>query len=433
MSSLSRRDLLKHAALASVPWLATAPVAWGTPSGPPAERRVRVGLIGCGDFGRRQHLQKLLLPNPRIQVTAVCDVDEVHRAQAALAVQACAGALPAVDKDFRQLLDRPEVDAVVIATPDHWHALIALAAMQAGKDVYCEKPLTLNVAEGQALAVAARRYGTVFQTGSQQRSDNYYFRQAHDLVRQGAIGRIQRVSLHLGSPPNGVWQRPQTPPAGLDWDFWLGPAPWADYTPNRCHYLFRWHSDYSGGMITDHGAHQADIAQWIIGADGSGPTQVRGSGTFRADLPYDVAMSYNVEFIYGRHGGVPLRLTSERSPRGGQVDIEGTDGWLSVSRRRLLAQRPEILNEFAAEADYQRRLTESYARHYDNWLDCINSRERTRCDVEVGRRSVTLCHLANIAIRLQRPLDWDPGQEEFVGDGPANRLLSRPMRGTWHL
>ncbi len=226
------------------------------------------------------------------------------------------------------------------------------------------------------MVAAARRYGTVFQTGSQQRSDTYYFRQAHDLVRSGAIGRVERVVLHIRSAPTGNWQQPRTPPQGLDWDFWLGPAPYADYTPDRCHYFFRWYSDYSGGIITDHGAHHCDIAQWIIGADGSGPTRVAGSGTFRPDLPHDVAITFQVDFTYGQHQDVQLQLTTEKSPRSNTVEIYGSKGWLSVSRRRLQAEHPEILSADAAAVDYQNRLTESYAAHHANWLDCIRSRER---------------------------------------------------------
>jgi predicted dehydrogenase len=312
--------------------------------------------------------------------------------------------------------------------------LIALAAMEAGKDVYCEKPLTLTIEEGQALVAAARRYGTVFQTGSQQRSDNYYYRQAYELVRQGALGQLVKVAVHIGQGPGaGTWLPAQTPPPNLDWNFWLGPAPYATYSPNRCHYMFRWYADYSGGNVTDAGAHDSDIAQWLIGADGSGPTHVEGTGTFSENGPYDVAQSFQVTFTYERHKGVKLLFTSEPPPHGGDVEIYGAKGWISVSRRRILAEDPEILRADPEPHDYQARLLESYRRHYDNWLDCIRSRHRPVCDVEIGHRSVTVCHLANIALRLRRPLQWDPMTEAFVDDAPANRLLSRPMRTPWHL
>ena len=392
-----------------------------------------VGLIGAGDFGRRQHLRKMLLPNPRVQVAAVCDVDQFHREMAAQDVLARSRVPIALYKDFRHLLDRQDIGAVVIATPDHWHALIAIAAMEAGKDVYCEKPLSLTIEQGRAMVAAARRYGAVFQTGSQQRSDQYYFRQAHDLVRKGAIGRLVKVTAHVGQSGAGIWQSPQTPPANLDWNFWLGPAPYVDYTPTRCHYSFRGYSDYSGGSVTDGGAHQADIAQWIIGADGSGPTKIEGTGTFPANGPQDVPSTFEVTFTYGRHGDVPLLYTSDSSPRGGAIEIEGTDGWISVSRHRILAEHPEILAADPEPHDYQARLTESYTRHHANWLDCIQSRQAPICDVEIGHRSATICHLATIAIRLRRPLNWDPASEGFVDDPPADRLCQRPMRAPWHL
>ena len=194
------------------------------------------------------------------------------------------------------------------------------------------------------------------------------------------------------------------------------------------HYSFRWYSDYSGGAIWDHGAHHHDIAQWIIGADGSGPTKVEGSGTFHPGGPHDVVATFNVKFTYGKHGGVELVLTTEKSPYGGQMEIYGTRGRISVSRRRILAKDPSILASDPEPHDYQARLLESYARHYGNWLDCIDLRQRPVCDVEIGHRSVTLSHLANIVIRLDRPLAWNPATEEFVDDAPANRLLSRPMR-----
>jgi predicted dehydrogenase len=436
-SEISRRHFVQQAAsglaaAASAP-LVVSPQALGQAQKPPPSDRVVVGLIGAGDFGRRQHLGRLLLPNKRVQVAAVCDVDQFHREKAAQDVLSRSGKRVSIHKDFRDLLERNDLDAVVIAVPDHWHALVAIAAMQAGKDVYCEKPLTLTIEQGQAMVATARRYGSVFQTGSQQRSDQHYFRQAHELVRKGAIGQLQKVAIHIGGSSKGTWQPAQTPPPNLDWNAWLGPAPYADYSPNRCHYSFRWFSDYSGGSVTDHGAHHSDIAQWIIGADGSGPTKVEGTGTFHPTGPNDVAASFQLTFTYGRHAGVQLVFTSEKSPRGGNLELYGTRGWISVSRRRILAEHPEILRSDPEPHDYQARLLESYTRHYDNWLDSIQSRQRPACDVEIGHRSVTVCHLANIALRLGRPLNWDPTLEEFVDDAPANRLLSRPMRGPWHL
>ena len=432
---INRRTFVRRTAggmVLAMPALASS-AALGQAAAPAPSDRITVGVIGVGDFGRRQHLGKLLLPNPRVRVAAVCDVDQFHREQAGLDVLAQTGKPVDLYKDFRDLLDRRDIDAVVIATPDHWHALIAQAAIEAGKDVYCEKPLTWSIDEGKALVAAARRYGTVFQTGSQQRSDSYYFRQAHDLVRRGAIGKLLKVTTHLGRGGGGKHMPAQTPPPNLDWNFWLGPAPYADYTPDRCHYSFRGFADYSGGKLTDHGAHHHDIVQWIVGADGSGPTHVEGTGTFDENGPSDVPRTFEIKFIYGLHDGVELTTTSEASPHGGLIELYGSRGHISVSRQRIRAEDPSILQGETGPEEYRPRLQESYVRHYANWLDCIQSRQRPLCDVEMGHRGATVSHLANIAVRLQRPLAWDPVQEKFPDDDPANRLLGRAMRGTWRL
>jgi predicted dehydrogenase len=433
---INRRAFASQAATGislSLPMI-LSPTARKVLAAPAPSDRVNIGVIGVGDFGRRQHLGKLLLPNPRVQVAAVCDVDQFHREQAAIDVLTHSKRRVSLYKDFRNLLDRKDIDAVVIATPDHWHALIALAAIEAGKDVYCEKPLTWSIDEGKALVAAARRYGTVFQTGSQQRSDQYYFRQARDLVHRGAIGDLQRIVTHLGAGSSrGTMVAPQTPPANLDWNFWLGPAPYVDYTPERCHYSFRRFADYSGGRLTDHGAHQHDIVQWIIGADGSGPTHVEGTGTFEESGLYDTLWKFEVKFVYGAHGNVELTTTSDPSPHGGVIEIYGSRGHISVSRQRIRADDSSILQGPTGPEDYRSRLHESYVCHYTNWLDCIQSRQRPVCDVEIGHRGATISHLANIAARLQRPLRWDPVQEKFPDDDPANRLLGRAMRGMWSL
>lgn len=390
---------------------------------PAPSDRVVVGSIGVGDLGRRHHLN-ILLNIPRVQVAAVCDVDQLHREEAAQIAQKRTGKRVGCYKDFRDLCDRKDVDAVLIATPDHWHALTSIYAMQAGKDVYCEKPLSLTIQEGQHMVATARRYGTVFQTGSQQRSDRR-FRQACELVRNGRIGKLQRVDTHIGDVESGSWQPVTTPPPNLDWNFWLGPAPWAEYSPNRCHYQFRWFLDYSGGKMTDWGAHHNDIAQWGIGADGSGPLKVKGVGKFHDEGPHDVPGSFDVTYSYPN--GIEMICHS-----GGEngVKFTGTDGWIFVSRSTIQASKPEILRYQFTSGDT--RLYKS-DNHHGNWLDCIKTRERPICDVEVGHRSCTVCHLGNIALLLGRELQWDPKTEQFVNDEQANRLTRKPMRTPWHL
>ncbi|MGH8245936.1 MAG: Gfo/Idh/MocA family protein, partial [Gammaproteobacteria bacterium] len=359
-----------------------------------------------------------------IEVAAVCDVDQNHRDMAAQSVKERTGRRIGIYKDFRALLEQQDIDAVLIATPDHWHALIAIAAMEAGKDVYCEKPLTVTIGEGRAMVAAARRYGAVVQTGSQQRSDTR-FRQACELVRNGKIGKLLKVTTHIGGIGPGQWQAPQTPPPELDWDFWLGPAPYSDYTPNRCHYEFRWYLDYSGGKMTDWGAHHNDTAQWGIGADGSGPVEVDGKGAFYETGPQDVPGSFEVHYKYAN--GVELVCHSEGE---NGVKFYGSDGWIFVNRSKIEASNPEILKIQLGAKDL--RLYES-KDHHENWLNCIQTRKPCICDVEIGHRSVTVCHLGNISMILGRPLKWDPAREEFVGDAAANQLVSKPMRAPWHL
>ncbi|MBI2826607.1 MAG: Gfo/Idh/MocA family oxidoreductase [Planctomycetia bacterium] len=421
----TRRTFLKAASAAALaaPTIVRSSV-FAKDDQPAASDRVVVGSIGTGDLGRRHHLANHLIPNKRIQMAAVCDVDRNHRDQAALDVLSRTGKRVDIYKDFRDLCDRQDIDAVLIAVPDHWHALIAIYAMQSGKDVYCEKPLTLTIAEGKKMVEVARRYGAVFQTGSQQRSDRR-FRQACELVRNGKIGKLQRVDTYIGDIDAGSWQPVTTPPAELDWNFWLGPAPYADYSPNRCHYQFRWFSDYSGGKMTDWGAHHNDIAQWGIGTDGSGPVKVKGEGKFHENGPHDVPGTFDVQYTYA--GGVELFCHAQGE---NGVKFTGADGWVFVSRGRIGASNEDILKTEFTDKDV--RLYES-RDHHTNWLDCIASRERPICDVEIGHRSCTICHLGNIAMRLGRELTWDPVKEDFVGDEQASRMVGKPMRAPWHL
>jgi myo-inositol 2-dehydrogenase / D-chiro-inositol 1-dehydrogenase len=438
----NRRDFLKKSAVAlAAPTIVPASV-FAKPGEPAPSDRVVVGSIGVGDLGRRHHLNNKLLPNKRIEMAAVCDVDRNHRDNAAKDCFKKTGKNVAIYRDFRELCERPDIDAVLIATPDHWHALTAIYAMEAGKDVYCEKPLTLTIDEGRKMLDTARRYGTVIQTGSQQRSDAR-FRLAAELVRNNKIGKLVSVDTHIGFIDSGSWQEPTTPPAELDWNFWLGPAPYADYSPNRCHYQFRWFSDYSGGKMTDWGAHHNDIAQWGIGADGSGPVKVSGKGEYYDDGPHDVAGHFKVTYTYGN--GVVLTcssegLTVEGVPQGKKESekkehangalFKGTDGWVFVNRSVIVASDPDILKTEFGSGDTRLYVSKD---HHENWLDCIASRERPICDVEVGHRSATVCHLGNIAMRLGRELNWDPAKEQFVDDDQANLIVSKPMRAPWHL
>lgn len=427
-----RKFLAASAAALAAPTIVPASV-FAKEGQPAPSDRVVIGSIGVGDLGRRHHLTNMLLPNPRIQVGAVCDVDRKHREEALQVVVSATGKPVDDYNDFRDLCDRKDIDAVLIAVPDHWHSLIAHYAIESGKDVYCEKPLTYAINEGKTLVRSARRYGTVFQTGSQQRSDGR-FRLACELVRNGKIGQLQRVDTQIGDIDSGKWEPTSAPPPELDWNFWLGPAPYADYAVNRVHYQFRWFSDYSGGKMTDWGAHHNDIAQWGIGADGSGPVKVSATGMFHENGPHDVPGTFDVKYTYGNGVELNCHALGENG-----VKFTGSDGWVFVSRSRIelslggksFTDHESVAKEVQPDS-FSIRLPVS-GHHHNNWLDCIQSRERPICDVEIGHRSVTVCHLGNIAIKLGRELNWSPEKEEFVGDEEASRMMSRPMRAPWHL
>ena len=380
--------------------------------------QITLGFIACGSMNGG-HLG-WFMSSPKVRILAVCDVDEGRRNDFKNRIgSGCDTYL-----DFRNLVARQDIDAVVIATPDHWHALTAIAAMEAGKDVYCEKPLTLTVEEGRKMVRTARRCGTVFQTGSQQRSDEK-FRRACELVRSGRIGKMQKVTTAIGTAPTTGWEPNVSPPPGLDWNFWLGPAPYAPYTPKRCFYDFRWFWDYSGGKMTDWGAHHNDTAQWGLGMDESGPVDVEGHGELPKDGLYETFVTFQVHYTYAN--GVELTCTSEGE---NGITFYGTEGEIFVNRSYFKATPKEIALEPLGAGDVHLHHSNE---HHQNWLDCIKTRQRPICDVEIGHRSVTVCHLGNIAMRLGRRLKWNPAKEKFVNDAEANRWLQKPMRKPWTL
>jgi len=432
---MDRRGFLRRtAATAVVPSVAPAQAR------PAPSDRVVLGLIGVGVRGRDHHLRKLV-GNPRAEIAAICDVDRNH---ADLAAQIAGGSQtkrPRVYYDFRDLLECGDINGVVIATPDHWHSIIAIQAMEAGKDVYCEKPLSLFIEEGRRMVTVARQYGTVFQVGSQQRSD-WRFRKAVWLVQNNKIGRLTKITTHLGNPGTtqgafihpGVWEPVTTPPEQLDWNMWLGPAPYKDYSPNRCHFEFRYWLDHSGGRITDWGAHHNDIAQWALGMDESGPVRIEGEGYFNKAGPYDYAGFMRVHYRYAN--GVELVCENEG---GNGVRFHGASGWIFVSRMTLEASDPAILRA-APEEDTRafddRNRNEEIPgtdEHQNNWLEAIRTGKRCAAGIELGHRSATVCHLGNIAMRLARPLEWDPAREAFRSDPVANIVKGKPFRAPWRI
>ena len=348
-----------------------------------ANERVQVGFIGVKNQGTNN--LKALMKN----AAAVCDVDSEcpGRRRRALAEKGT-GRTIATFSDYRKLLDRKDIDAVLVTTPDHWHALITIAACEAGKDVYCEKPLSLTVAEGRAMVEAARKYERVVQTGSQQRSDAR-FRLACELVRSGRLGKVKQVLVGLPAV-NFAFVGPAvldtTPPPELDYDFWLGPAPERRFNPKHVHYNFRFFWDYSGGQMTNFGAHHLDIAQWALGRDESGPSAIEGTAKFNKDGWYEVPESSRVTFTYDDG----ITIVCEQGLKGGTqqgVTFEGTEGTLYVTRGKIETYPAEIAAQPLKASDVH--LYES-KNHHANWLDCIQSRKRPIADVAIGHRSATV-------------------------------------------
>jgi predicted dehydrogenase len=413
----SRRTFLAASAAAStlaIPYFIPAR-AFG------ANERILTGHIGVGNQGKGN--LKAFLDN----AIAVCDVDSERAAAAAKTVEEKHGKCE-VFSDYRKLLDNKDIDAVVITTPDHWHALPTIHACQAGKDVYCEKPLSLTIVEGRKMVEAARANKRIVQTGSQQRSDAR-FRRACELVRSGYIGKLQTVLVGIPGPNNPNEMPPDSdPPAELDYDFWLGPAPQRPYNKNRVHYNFRFWWDYSGGQITNFGAHHLDIAQWAMGMDNSGPIAVDGTATFNAQKLHEVTETCRIEYRYATGVKVILGQKQKDIPDG--ATFIGEKGEIAVTRGALKTNPEELAKAEPGSDDV--RLYKS-DNHHQNFLECIKSRELPICDVEIGHRSATVCHLGNIVARLGRTIQWDPEKEEIVGDAEAATWVQRPYRAPWTL
>ncbi len=367
-------------------------------------------------------------------------------------------------RDFREVLERRDIDAVVVGTPDHWHVLVALAALNAGKHVYCEKPLTLTIDEGKRLVSAWKKSGLSFQVGSQLRSDPRYLL-AVKLAQSGKLGGITMVEAHLPTGPTGGPFNAEPIPADFDFEMWLGPRPLADYNQRRCFGSFRYFMDYSGGNLTDFGTHMNDIAQWGLGFDRSGPVEVEGeilkppfedysnyqkvwveSRIRGKNIPlpgdhnnwYDTVPIFRVTYAY--ENGVSLVTSNYLNDYG--LTFRGSAGWVSVTLNSISASDDSLLQEPITIRDKEMKVPLDYkgnfilqddTNHMQNFLDSIRTGSKTECDAEIGHRSATVCHLGNISMLLGRKLHWDPKKEEFVNDHVANMFLRRPMRKPWTL
>lgn len=389
--------------------------------------RITVGFIGTGDHGTDWNLRRYLTL-PEAKVLVVCDVDgERMRHAKEIVDEQYQSKDCAQTKDFREVLARKDVDAVMISTPDHWHTLISVMALRAGKDVQCEKP-TLTLDEGKVLIETVRKHRRVFQTSTEDRSVPVYHRMA-ELVRNGRIGKLEKIEVILPKQPNVPGDpTPQPVPPDLDWEMWLGPAPFAPYTKDRVHFNFRWIEDYSGGIICDWGTHLFDTAQWANDTERSGPVEIQGTGNSWAGGLYNTVKDYDVTFRYAN--GVVMTC----KPGNPSIKFIGTDGWVGNTgwRGDLQASSDTIKNAKLGDGDV-RLYTNPEGEHHD-FLKCVRSRKDPYFPVDIGHRVASVCHLANIAIKVGRKLKWDPVKEEFVGDDAANQLRQlRPMRQPWTL
>jgi predicted dehydrogenase len=391
----------------------------------PSER-IALGFIGVGTMGRG-HLGGFL-GMPDVQVVAVCDVVRERRDSAQKMVQERYGKDKKTEYkgcksciDFREILDRKDIDAVVIATPDHWHTIPCILAARAKKDIYCEKPLTHDIAEGRRLVNEIAKSSVIFQTGSQQRSEfSGYFRKAVEYVRNGRIGKIEKVRIGVGEPAVACDLPTQEVPEGTDWDLWLGPAPQRGYNeilcPKGVHKGFpawRKYREYGGGQIADMGAHHFDIAQWALDMDGSGPIKI---------LPPEKGVK-GLRFLYAN--GVEMT-------HGGEADcvFVGTKGTIRVSRGKIESDPEDLFKTLISDKEFHVYPSNNHKR---NWVECIRKRTPCICPAEVGHRSASICHLGNIGYWLRRELNWDPAREEFLDDSEANKLLSREPRPQWKI
>jgi myo-inositol 2-dehydrogenase / D-chiro-inositol 1-dehydrogenase len=423
MKQISRRSFLRSgAAVVALPLVVPARVLGASaPS-----KQITVGFIGTGDHGTSWNLRRYLNFSDA-RVLMVCDVDRVRMRQAkAIVDEQYLSRDCSMTGDFREMLGRPDIDAVMISTPDHWHTLMSVMALRAGKDVQCEKP-TLTIEEGKILSRVVRERRRVFQTSTEDRSIPVYHRMA-ELVRNGRIGKLRRIEVLLPRQPTvGGDPTPQPVPADLDWDLWLGPAPYAPYTKDRVHFNFRWIWDYSGGIICDWGTHLFDTAQWANDSELSGPVEIEGSGTHWEGGLYDTVKEYDVTYRYAN--GVVMTCR----PGNPSIKFIGTDGWVgNRGWRGELEASSEAIAKSVIGADEIRLYTNPAGEHRD-FLDCVKSRKDPYFPVEIGHRVATVCHLANIAIRLGRKLEWDPQAECFENDAEAGRMMTRTMRSPWTL
>jgi myo-inositol 2-dehydrogenase/D-chiro-inositol 1-dehydrogenase len=447
--STDRRTFIKQTGTVASSIIAAAPIiisscSRGKDGHKAPSDRINLAVIGCGNQAGNDVPQ--YLKDERVQITAVCDVNKksagywdgkvagrefikemVETSYSERFGKKYRGCLEF--NDFRSVLARKDIDAVHIATPDHWHTIPVLMAADAGKDIYCQKPLSLTISEGRAMSNAVKKHGGVFQTGSQQRS-NSNFQRICELVRNGRIGDLHtvRCGLPSGTPDygrTGLNTNPTPVPKDFDYDMWLGPAPEAAYSPCRTFVNFRWVLDYSGGQLTDWGGHHPDIAQWGMDTEYTGPVKIQNAKASCLLHPvWNTAADFYFEAIY--KNGVKL-IVSSKDEFGG-VKFEGTEGSVWSNRSRHGASDQGLLDSVITKDEVHLYKGDN---HYRNFIDCVYSREETAAPAEKAHRSISIAHLGNIAMMLNQDLDWNPATEKFINNENANRMLQRPMRQPW--
>lgn len=397
---------------------------------PPSDK-ITVGFIGVGWMGT-SNLESFLREKDA-QVVALCDIDKEHLAEGKEIVDFKYGSNDcSLYHDYRELLARKDIDAVVISTPDHWHAIPAIAAAKAGKDIYAEKPLSHSFEEGIMMREAVNRYGRIWQTGSWQRSiDNFRF--ACELVRNGMVGNIHTVEVGLPSGHKDFegtmgQESPSDPPPNLDYNTWLGPAPYVPYAPARVHKNWRWHLDYGGGQLMDWVGHHVDIAHWGLDLDHTGPVEIEGKGEYPKTGLWNTATKYYVETKY--ENGIKMIIAGGYPDVYGGTRWIGDEGWVHVNRGFLNANPKNILDTFIGPNDNTLYKSPGHTR---NFLDSVKSRRKTLTPVEVAHRSATPGHLGQISMLLNRKIYFDPKTEKIQNDKTAEKLLGRNYRSPWRL
>jgi predicted dehydrogenase len=431
----TRRDFLKRSTGVVAAGVA-APFVWtGSHAGAASKNdRIGVAAIGVSTYVNRTEEKKMTpgrgsgigyQASKLGDMVACCDVNRAHAER----FRTRYGLKCDILGDYRKLLERKDVDAVTIGTPDHWHTAISIDAMKAGKDVYCEKPLTLTIDEGKLICKVAKETGRVFQVGTQQRSEckGLPFLKAVVIARSGRLGKLRGALVSIGTGTRGGPFQNTPPPKELDWDFWLGPAPKVPYCKERCDFDFRWWLEYSGGQVTDWGVHHTDIAMWAMGLDHTGPEEIEGTGDYpRIENGYNTAVTFDCTMKFA--GDQEIRLYSG----GNELIISGEKGRIRVNRGGLTGKPVEELtekdHEWINEEIIKLCKGKTPGSHMRNFFECMRDRSLPISDVFTHHRSVSACHLANIAMRLGRKLRWDPAKEIFPDDDEANAMLSREQR-----